>query len=337
MLVPLPAVTSLSSFLFLANTWAAPTVSDVSNPPARVIWEPAGDTWLECITQRSNGDLLITRYDNGEIWTVRSTTNQVSLVYQFPPDANVNSSLGIAEYEDDIFAFSGGQIAAADQSPIGGSWSVWSLDLRNWTPPADNSAENSPPPVTILTAIPEANMLNGMAVLRPATTKGPHANGKDASPLLLLADSNRGIIYHVSPTAVDKSAGVFYSNPDILTAPPDAAFPTGLNGLQVPPVRDPAYIYFTGGFRGTFYRLALAQASVEGTEPELLAGGFGNLDDFSLQADGTAYLSTGGADEIVRVSPQGKQTVVFNGDLVSSSTATLFVEKQGRCHHSSGI
>ncbi|KAH8884973.1 hypothetical protein GQ53DRAFT_829350 [Thozetella sp. PMI_491] len=314
----------LWAFGFLTNAWTVRTVSGAANPPARVIWETTGDSWLECITQRANSDLLITRYDTGEIWTVNTATNQIFLVHRFPPDANVNSSLGIAEYEDDVFAFNGGQTSLPDRSPIDGSWSVWSIDLRGWTPSSKSS-----PPVTRLTAIPQAGMLNGLTVMHPATTHGPRANGKNASPLILVADSKRGIIYQVSPTAANKSAGIFYSNPEILTPPPDSAFPTGLNGLEVPPVRNPAFVYFTGGFRGTFYRLAVSQGSVAGAEPELLAGGFGNLDDFSLEADGTAYLSTGLGNEIVRVSPHGNQTVVFSGDLVSSSTATLLVEKGG--------
>ncbi|KAH7399781.1 hypothetical protein BKA64DRAFT_722614 [Cadophora sp. MPI-SDFR-AT-0126] len=311
----------------LATAWTVPT----TNPPARVIWETTGDSWLECITQRSNGDLLITRYDTGEIWTVNTKTLQRSLVHRFPPSSNVNSSLGIVEYEDDVFAFNGGQTSPPDRNPIAGSWSAWSIDLRGWTPFCNETETVTPsPPITRLTAIPEAGTLNGLTVLQPATTTGPRANGKKASPLLLLADSKKGIIYQVSPTAANKSARVLYSNPELLTPPPNSLFPVGLNGLQAPPVHKPAFVYFTGGARGTFYKLALSHTTVAvGAEPELIVGGFANLDDFALEADGTAYLSTGISNEIVRVSPQGAQTVVYKGTLISLSTATLLVENRG--------
>jgi hypothetical protein len=82
--------------------------------------------------------LLVTRYDTGEIWTVNSITEQATLVCSFPAGANVNSSLGIDEYEDDVFAFNAGQVTPGDRFPIHGTWSVWSIDLKNWTAPAAN-------------------------------------------------------------------------------------------------------------------------------------------------------------------------------------------------------
>lgn len=296
-----------------------------ANATARVIWELPGDAWLECITQRSNGDLLITRYDTGEIWTVNPATNNISLVHQFPPDLNVNSSLGIVEYQDDVFAFTGGQTAPPDRSSIGGTWSIWSIDLRGWTPDSDST-----PTVNRLRAIPDAGLLNGLTVLYPATTTGPRANGEDAPSRLLAADSILGTIWEVSPSAANESVGVFYTNPGLLTPPKNATFPVGVNGLQVPPVADPAFLYFSGGARGTFYKLAVSNGSVvSGAEPELLTEGFSDLDDFSLEADGTAYLSTGFGDEIVKLTPEGVQTVIYSGDLVESSTSTWLTEIEG--------
>ncbi|KAF9637636.1 Six-bladed beta-propeller TolB-like protein [Lasiodiplodia theobromae] len=216
--------------------------------------------------------------------------------------------------------------------PIDGSWSVWSLDLRGWVPSADNNSQQIPS-VSRISAVPEAKMLNGIAVLNPATTTGPRAKGNDSEPLLLLADSTRGIIYSIDVAASNSSTNVFYSNPDLLAPTADAAFPTGLNGLQLPPVRNPKHVYFTTGFRGTFFRLELSQTSpavAPAAEPELLAKGYENLDDFALDADGTAYLSTSVAREIVRVTPSGEETVIFQGDLVSSGTATLLVERDGK-------
>ncbi|KAK2779170.1 hypothetical protein CKAH01_11429 [Colletotrichum kahawae] len=157
-------------------SWADLLPATQQSPPAQVIWQPTSpkNAWLECLTSRSNGDLLITRYDTDEIWTVNPVTHAATLVYAFPATAQVNSSLGIDEYEDDVFAFNAGQVTGGDRFPIAGSWGVWSIDLRNWTAPAGN--QSSPEPqVNRIAEVPEALMLNGLAVLDPATTTGPRA------------------------------------------------------------------------------------------------------------------------------------------------------------------
>jgi hypothetical protein len=75
-------------------------------------------------------------------------------------------------------------------------------------------------------------MLNGLAVLNPATTTSSRAKGIASHPTLLLADSTAGILYSVNATGdANQTARVFYSNPDLLASGPTTAFLTGLNGL----------------------------------------------------------------------------------------------------------
>ena len=190
------ALTALSLY---PVAFALPTPE--STPPAHIVWQPSTpkNAWLECLTSRSNGDLLVTRYDTGEIWTVNPITEQATLVYAFPAGANVNSSLGIDEYEDDVFAFNAGQVTPGDRFPIHGTWSVWSIDLKNWTASAANGSRA--PSVSRIAKVPEALMLNGLTVLNPATTTGPRAKGNASSPTLLLADSTAGILYSINATA----------------------------------------------------------------------------------------------------------------------------------------
>jgi hypothetical protein len=282
--------------------------------------------------------LLVTRYDTGEIWTVNPITEQATLVYSFPAGANVNSSLGIDEYEDDVFAFNAGQVIPSDRFPIHGTWSVWSIDLKNWTASAANTndtrAQQPQPSVSRITKVPEALMLNDLTVLNPDTNTGPRAKGNGSHSALLLADSTAGILYAVNATRdANQTAEVFYSNPDLLAPGPTTAFPAVLNGLQVPPVRNPKHVYFTTGFRGTLFRLALNQTSpavARGAEPRVLARGYANLDDFALMADGTAYLATATDKKIVKIGPNGEETVIIEGDIVGGGTAAHLMERDGK-------
>ncbi|PVH67807.1 hypothetical protein DL98DRAFT_397291, partial [Cadophora sp. DSE1049] len=281
---------------------------------ARVVWEPSTPAWLECITERRNGDLLITRFDTGQIWSVNTNTGDPTLVYQFSNSSGINSALGITEYRDDVFAVNAGQTQGG--LPVRGTWGLWTVDLRSW-----HSGRKQLPAVTLIARIPDAAFLNGLTALNPATTHRARSQGVDANPFFLLADSSAGTIYGLD--LANKTPSIFYSNPD-LAPPADAPFPAGLNGIELPPVRKPEYVYFSAGLRGTFYRLKLANnapAVANDAEMELLTEGYQILDDFALEADGTAYLATSGENKIVRLLPGGNQSIIVQGDIVASSTA----------------
>lgn len=62
----------------------------------------------------------------------------------------------------------------------------------------------------------------------------------------------------------------------------------------------------------------------------MLAQGYANLDDFALMADGTAYLATATDKKIVRIGPNGEETVVVEGDIVGGGTAAHLVERDGK-------
>ncbi|KAL6405736.1 Six-bladed beta-propeller TolB-like protein [Ilyonectria robusta] len=317
MRTPFLAIAGLSSILTLHTSSAYPS----SFPAPRVVWEPSTPAWLECITERRNGDLLITRFDTGQIWSVSKNTGEPALVYEFSNSSSINSALGITEYQDDVFAVNAGQ--TQDGLPVHGTWGLWAVDLRGWHP-----ERKQLPAVTLIVKIPDAAFLNGLTVLNPATTRGPRSQGVEANPFFLLADSSVGAIYGVD--LANKTPSIFYSNPELLAPPANAPFPAGLNGIQLPAVRKPEYVYFSAGLRGTFYRLKLANnapAVAHDAEMELLIEGYQILDDFALEADGTAYLATSVENKIVRLSPGGNQTIIAQGDIVASSTAVLLTHR----------
>ena len=202
------ALTALSLY---PVAFALPTPE--STPPAHIVWQPSTpkNAWLECLTSRSNGDLLVTRYDTGEIWTVNPITEQATLVYAFPAGANVNSSLGIDEYEDDVFAFNAGQVTPGDRFPIHGTWSVWSIDLKNWTASAANGSRA--PSVSRIAKVPEALMLNGLTALNPASRPPPPAPAPREMPPTLSS---------YSPTRPPQSSTPSTQPPTTPTRPPNA-------------------------------------------------------------------------------------------------------------------
>lgn len=291
----------------------------------QTLWQPDNPSaWLECITERPNGDLLVTRFDNGEVWSINPHTQVVELVYKFNVTlTGVNSTLGIDEYEKDVFAVIGGQIGP-NSEPIVGTWGVWSLDLRQWT-----AGSHATPSVELLAAVPESGFLNGLSVLYPntlAVTPGKRVS----KPTVLFADTIAGQIYALDIGT--NNVRVFYSNPEILAAPKNLTFPVGLNGVQVPRVPKPSHVYFTASHYGTFYRIELEHGAAvvkRGAKPQLLLNGYENLDDFSIGPDGSAYLATSRTNEVLKYS-KGTLEVIATGDIVATATGTWITRKLGR-------
>ncbi|WYZ43684.1 hypothetical protein EsH8_VII_000120 [Colletotrichum jinshuiense] len=307
------------------NASPARPTSSRQTPSGRVLYQhpsPA-DAWLEVMTDRNNGELLVTRYDAGEIWTVSPKTGKGSLVYKFPESAGVNSTIGINQYQDDVFAFVGGrtQGGLSGGFPVQGAWGVYSLDLRGW-----KAGGKQEPQVSLITSIPDAMLLNGLTVLSPAI----FGRKSGSTPTILVAESSTGSIFSID-TATNETS-LFYSNP-IMAPPAENAYPNGINGLKLPPIDEPDYVYFTVGGFGTFYRLALANGTAEpapGAEPELLLDEESSLDDFTLDKHSTAYIANVGGGRVIRLTADGNRTVFLEGDILASATSTVLAKKKGK-------
>ncbi|EJD42390.1 NHL repeat-containing protein [Auricularia subglabra TFB-10046 SS5] len=216
-MLSLRALTILSTSF--AGALAAAAVREVTSFPIGV--------WLENLAVRSNGALLATRIDKGEVISIDPRTGAQKVVLSFP---NTTSALGIAEVSPDVFAIATGNYSTTSGSTPG-SYAIWTLDLRPKTPRAKQAA-----------AVPSAANLNGVAAL-----DGAH---------VLVADSINGVVYKVGLRTGKHSVVL---SGDAYQAPPPPAFQLGVNGLSI----RHGTLYFTNSGAGTLARVPLQGGKVE--------------------------------------------------------------------------
>ncbi|KAJ5676021.1 hypothetical protein N7462_008918 [Penicillium macrosclerotiorum] len=248
---------------------------------------PNVGSWIEGIAERENGDLLITRTDVPELWSINPLTKTASLVYKFP---GATSTVGIAKISFGVFAVGVGTVNLSTFMATPGSFSVWIVDLRGQKPQA-----------RLLKAVPEGLSLSGMILYTGSTT----------SPVLLIADTLKGVVWRMDPTT--GSYSIALSDSSMLPAQNSA--PIGINGVKVLGNT----LYYTSSSQQKFCRVKL---NIDGSAAgpfEVVASGFFQ-DGFAIARDGTAYITTHPQNTVLRVSPQG-QTSVFAGNLNSTALA----------------
>lgn len=148
--------TALLVPLFPAVSLAGPPNSaTLPNPLTSTIFQlDRNGTWIENLAVRCNGDILATRIDSPEVWTITpnhaniTTRGHGSLLHRFP---NAKSTMGIVEITPDIFGVIVGNVSLPSTTPEPGSFSLWTLDLTVGHPNA-----------TLLAHIPEGQFLDGL-------------------------------------------------------------------------------------------------------------------------------------------------------------------------------
>lgn len=116
---------------------------------------------------------------------------------------------------------------------------------------------------------------------------------------LFAADSVNGEILHCAPG--DSTLRLWLADPLLTpTSPDDPVDSTGVNGLKV---RDGA-LWATNTAQGTVLRIALDGREVARVHTGIPA------DDFAFDASGTLYLAVHPRDLVLRITPQGEQTVL---------------------------
>lgn len=241
---------------------------------------PNNGSFVDNISLRKNGDLLLTRIDVPQVWSVDPTAKTASLVHDFSHDnSTITSCFGIVEIYRDVFVVVAGSFDIKSFSSTPGSFALWKLDLSN-------GPEGS---VSKFLAIPEAQALG-------AVTKFDN--------LLLIADSPEGAIWRVDLATSEYKKVI--SHESMLPAP-DAP-PMGVNGLQV----QHDYLYYASTTRKEFRRARINTDAEAVGQFEMISNGTA-LDNFDLDADGTAYMATNGANSIVTISPDGQVDTIAGG------------------------
>ena len=301
-------------------------VSESEPPPGnallRTVYQFPNDTWVENLAMRSNGNLLVTLIQSPEVWEINPNREppDAHLVFRFP---DAISALGIAEIEPDVFAVNVGNWSDITDSPTVGSWSIWSLDLRRWNKDATRYGPEGHGCVTAknIGDISEAVFLNGLSTLPRSPS------------LLMVADSGAGVIYRFDWRTGEYSTAI--DNHALKTNRSDP-IALGVNGVHVPAFA-PDVLYATNSLkRPTFFRIPIdpfdgsqvGDVEVILESPTFPENGGGAADDFALDDNGHAWITSDPSNTLYRVSLQSGAVEVIargaNTSVVAGLTSCLF-------------
>ncbi|KAH0438414.1 hypothetical protein CcaCcLH18_03401 [Colletotrichum camelliae] len=194
---------------------------------------------IENSALRSNGQLLLTTFDNGSLYTLDTLTNgsQAELVTKLPGATAIG---GIAAISADKFAILGG-VRGNNYSYT--NESVYTVDFSD--------GDSAKPTVNVVARLPDAVMLNGLASL----PSKPH--------IVLATDSRLGSIFRIDTQTGASEVAI---TDDLFAAPANATIPIGINGIKIAD----GYAYFTNTART---QNALGQIFVNGTYVTIAGGG----------------------------------------------------------------
>lgn len=296
-------LTALALFTCTLSQSLEPRQVPPGNKLVRTVYQFPNETWIENLAIRSNGKILVTLISAPEVWEVDpfAEPTTAELVYSFP---DAISLLGIAEYAPDVFAVNVGNFTYQTVTSEKGSWSVWSLDLREHGhshPWPGHGGDKEECKARKITDIPAAELLNGMSSLptNPST--------------LLVADSGLGVVWHV-----DAMTGSYEIGIDEPEMKPNTSVPLhlGVNGIRFAPDFD-GYAYFTNTFKTPHFNRVPIDAEGKATGPvevilDTVTPG-GVPDDFSIDHEGNAYIADGAFNGLLKVAIAEMSTQIVVG------------------------
>lgn len=281
----------------------------------QTIYQFPENTYVENLAVRSNGQILLDVFTSPELWLVDpDVPGEAVLIHEFPDALGIT---GITEYEEDVFAVLAGNFSFASGECTKGSWSIWSVDLGG---AVINSAslEVSPPKISKLADVPAATCLNGIDVLSGGANK-----------FLMAGDIRTGEIYAIN---VDTGAAAVIIDNTVSQTEPAVTYGFGSVSTDGLRVRD-SDLYFSNVGQGTLVKVALnPEDGTPAGEAVTVAQSLSSQDqwdDFAIDCDGNVYMTTGGANTIQRVTPQGNVAIVA-GDLNSTAIAEPASARFGR-------
>lgn len=211
-----------------------------------------------------------------------------------------------------------------------GTWWLYELDMNSFSPSRSSSgtttthSTNGAAKITPLAPIPEAKWLNGGTAI-PSPT----------NPLILLAESFQGRIYAYDIARREVSVWLEHALLGKVTSRPP--WP-GLNGIQfhqdsTGEAQRQKWVYFTNSDRAIFGRVRIQQqgdkaiavpdATDSGdTAVEILATSCAG-DDFCLNAQGHAYVSTNPMNTVLKLHAADLATSAFVPALLPSTTGGI--------------
>lgn len=254
---------------------------------ATTVHQFPNQTWAENLAIRSNGQILVTTLAKSvKLWQIDPFNGRDSIVVH--EWSNETALTGIAEVEPDVFAV---VVSDLSLSPVRfGSYEVWRVDLRR-----------DFPNVSLITPIPEAKLLNGMAAF----------NRVDGT--VLIADSLLNSIWSLN-TRTGTYAQVIRAGPTI-SEDSNSTVELSVNGVHV----FGEHIYFDNTATETFFRVPRYAVKGYSGPIHVVANLTVAADDFTFDIEGNAYIA--GSNKITKVSKYGTQCVFSN---VQGSTSAAW-------------
>ncbi|KAB8264279.1 hypothetical protein BDV32DRAFT_145529 [Aspergillus pseudonomiae] len=239
---------------------------------------------IENSALRPDGSLLLTTFDQGRLYTLNPSlpNPQAELVAALP---GATALCGIAAIDTDKFAVIDG---------IRGNYSYTNETIYT----VDFSANPINPTIQVVSQLPNAIMLNGMAAL----PVHPH--------VVLAGDARLGAVFRVNTDT--GAAEIAFTDP-WLTAPSNASTPIGVNGLKIAG----GYMYFTNTAREIFARVPIDGFGEKTGDIEVIAtlddADSYHWDDFVVLEDlGVAFLAQPDT-AIAQISLDGEQNIIVGG------------------------
>lgn len=280
--------------LFVSQALATITPHKASSTAyVSTVYQFPEGAWVENLAVRPNGQLLVTRLDVPELYLVDPIQRSATLVHSF---ADASGLLGITEISRDVYAVGGGRVFLGNATTVPGSFTVWKVDMRSRRVSVSKIAK-----------VLESGLLNGMAFL----DNGNHT--------LLVADSDKHVIWRVNMRTGAYSVAL--ADETMLPAA-GAPIPIGVNGVEV----RGGFVYYTSSTKGLLCRVPV-DATGSATGPFEILATWTFVDDFILDAGGTAYITAIDTNEIVRARPDGTTSVIaggLNSTFVAGPTAVQF-------------
>ena len=232
-----------------------------------------------------------------------------TVIASFP---NATGCTGIVEYDQDKYAVLVGNFSLSTPvDSIPGSWSLWSIDLT----------QDTNPNIEQIAPLPEVPFPNGLAVHK----------GLD-KPLFLIAESTNGQVIALETNTNETSIAIS----DPLMARPEGNF-EGINGLKL----SGSKLYFTNSGYGYFASVDIKSDGSASGPATLIAmankTGYPTADyydDFAVASDGTAYVAGAVGNTVIKIAPDGQQTVIAgsqNSTEIAEPTAVALGIKVDGC------
>jgi outer membrane protein assembly factor BamB len=275
---------SLANVLSLSISLASAAVIKRQSSSTTVYKFPGSGASVENIAVRPSGQLLLTRFDAPELWSLDPSTKAATKIVTF---SDALQSSGITEVTPDVFAVVTGSYSLSGGNKAG-SWGIWKVDFTGASPKA-----------TKVKIIPESGLFNGLTTLNNNT--------------VLIGDGAKGAVYRLNMSTGEYSIAI----QDATMMPPSGApLPLGLDGLRY---RD-GWVYFTNIFKNTFHKVQVdATGKATGSITPIWTNSV--ADDFTFGEDGSAYVATNTKGTVLKVTTDGKITTAASA---GGSTSCAF-------------